>query len=56
MLTVDDHRRTRTAHRYGMNTRAIARTLHYSRRKIREVLAQALHVHEEPARAEAGCR
>ncbi len=39
MLTVDDYGRIRRAHRNGMSIRAIARTLHHSRRKIREVLA-----------------
>ena len=39
MLTVDDYGRIRRAHRDGMSIRAIARTLHHSRRKIREVLA-----------------
>ena len=40
MLTVDDYGRIRRAHRDGMSIRAIARTFHHSRRKIREVLAQ----------------
>ncbi len=39
MLTVDDYGRIRRAHRDGMSLRAIARTLHHSRRKIREALA-----------------
>ena len=39
MLTVDDYGRIRRAHRDGMSIRAIARTLHHSRRKIREALA-----------------
>lgn len=39
MLTVDDYGRIRRAHRDGMSIRAIARTQHHSRRKIREVLA-----------------
>ncbi len=39
MLTVDDYGRIRRAHRDGMSIRAIACTLHHSRRKIREVLA-----------------
>jgi transposase len=38
MLTVDDYGRIRRAHRDGMSIRAIARTFHHSRRKIREVL------------------
>ena len=39
MLTVDDYGRIRRAHRDGMSIRAIARTLHHSRRKVREALA-----------------
>ena len=39
MLTVEDYGRIRRAHRDGMSIRAIARTLHHSRRKIREALA-----------------
>ncbi len=39
MLTVDDYGRIRRAHRDGMSIRAIAQTLHHSRRKIREALA-----------------
>ncbi len=39
MLTVDDYGRIRRAKRDGMSSRAIARVLHHSRRKIREVLA-----------------
>src|SRR5437867_9484250 len=39
MLTVDDYGQIRRAHRDGMSVRAIARTLHHSRRKIREALA-----------------
>ena len=38
MLTVDDYGRIRIAYRDGKSIRAIARTLHHSRRKIREVL------------------
>jgi transposase len=38
MLTVDDYARIRRAHRDGMSVRAIARTFHHTRRKIREVL------------------
>ena len=38
MLTVDDFTRIRQAHRDGMSVRAIARTFHHSRRKVREVL------------------
>jgi len=40
MLTVDDYGRIRRAHRDGMSIRAIARMLHRSRRKIRQVLAE----------------
>ena len=40
MLTVDDYARIRTAYRDGMSIRAIARTFHHSRRKVREVLVQ----------------
>jgi len=43
MLTVDDYGQIRRAHRDGMSVRAIARTLHRSRRKIREALG-----HPEP--------
>src|SRR3990172_6115150 len=39
MLTVDDYGQIRGAHRDGMSLRAIARTFHHSRRKIREALA-----------------
>ncbi|UCE62341.1 MAG: transposase [Phycisphaerales bacterium] len=39
MLTVDDYGRIRRARRDGMSIRAIARTLHHSRRKVREALA-----------------
>ena len=39
MLTVDDYGRIRRAHRDDMSIRAIARTYHYSRRKVREALA-----------------
>lgn len=40
MLTVDDYGRIRRARRDGMSIRAIARTFHHSRRKIREVLLE----------------
>jgi len=40
MLTVDDYGRIRRAHRDGMSIRAIARMLHHSRRKIRQVLSE----------------
>ena len=39
MLSVDKYARIRQAHRDGMSIRAIARTFHHSRRKVREVLA-----------------
>jgi transposase len=39
MLTVDEYAKIRLAHRDGMSLRAIARTFHHSRRKVREVLA-----------------
>ena len=41
MLTVDDYGQIRRAHRDGMSIRDIARTFHHSRRKVRQVLAQA---------------
>ena len=41
MLTVEDYRRIHLAHRDGMSIRAIARTLHHSRRKIRQALQEA---------------
>ena len=41
MLTVDDYGKIRIAHRDGMSIRAIARTFGHSRRKVREVLANA---------------
>lgn len=40
MLTVDDYGQIRRAHRDGMSVRAISRTLHHSRRKVREALTQ----------------
>jgi len=36
---VEDYRRIRRLHRDGLSIRAIARTLHHSRRKVREALA-----------------
>ena len=39
MLTVEHYGRIRRAHRDGMSIRAIARTFHHSRRKVREALA-----------------
>jgi hypothetical protein len=41
MLSVDDYGQIRRAHRDGMSIRDIARTFHHSRRKVRQVLAQA---------------
>lgn len=40
MLTVEDYGRIRIAHRDGMSVRAIARTYHHSRRKVRDALAE----------------
>lgn len=40
MLTVEDYGKIRRAHRDGMSIRAIARTFHHSRHKVRIVLAQ----------------
>jgi transposase len=40
MLTVGDYGQIRRAHRDGLSSRAIARTFHHSRRKVRQVLAQ----------------
>ncbi len=39
MLTVDDYGQIRRAHRDGLSVRGVARTLHRSRRKVREALA-----------------
>lgn len=39
VLSAEDYRRICKAYRNGLSIRAIARTLHHSRRKIREVLA-----------------
>ena len=39
MLTVEDYGTIRRAHRDGMSIRAIARTYHHSRRKVRDALA-----------------
>ncbi len=39
MLTVEHYGRIRRAHRDGLSIRAIARTFHHSRGKIREALA-----------------
>jgi transposase len=41
MLTVDDYGKIRRAHRDGMSIRDIARTFGHSRRKVRQVLAEA---------------
>lgn len=40
MLTVDDYGRIRIAYRDGLSVRAIARTYHHSRRKVRDALAE----------------
>ena len=42
MLTVEHYGQIRRAHRDGMSVRAIARTLHHSRRKVREALVQII--------------
>lgn len=39
MLTVEDYGQIRRAHRDGLSVRAIARTFHRSRRKVREAVA-----------------
>jgi len=41
MLTVDDYGKIRRAHRDGLSIREIARTFGHSRRKVRQVLAEA---------------
>jgi transposase len=41
MLTVDDYAKIRLAHRDGMPIREIARTFAHSRRKVREIIANA---------------
>ena len=41
MLTVDDYAKIRLAYRDGLSISEIARTFHRSRRKVRQVLAQA---------------
>ena len=41
MLKVDEYARIRRAFRDGMSIRAIARTFHHTRRKIREVIQNA---------------
>lgn len=41
MLTVEDYRKIRIAHRDGLSIRAIARTLRHSRRKVRQAIAEA---------------
>src|SRR5947207_2704791 len=41
MLTVDQYGNLRRAHRDGMSIRDIARTFHHSRRKVRQILAEA---------------
>ena len=40
MLTVEEYRKIRIAHRGGMSIREIARTYHHSKRKIRQVLKE----------------
>jgi transposase len=40
MLTVDEYGQIRRAHRDGLSIRAIARTLHHSRHKVREALVR----------------
>ncbi len=40
MLTVEEYRKIRVAHRGGMSIREIARTYHHSKRKIRQVLKE----------------
>ncbi len=42
MLTVDDYAKIRLAHRDSMSIRDIARTFRHSRRKVRQILAEAL--------------
>jgi transposase len=54
VLTVDDYGAIRRARRDGMSIRAIARTFHHTRRKIRQVLAQSepnpyTRINERPA-------
>ena len=41
MVTVDEYARIRLAHRDGMSIRAIARTFHHSRHKVRQILDNA---------------
>jgi transposase len=41
MVTVDDYTRVRLAHRDGMGVNELARTFHHSKRKIRQILAEA---------------
>ena len=41
MLTVDQYGDIRRAHRDGMSIREIARTFHHSRRKVRQIVAEA---------------
>ena len=40
MLRVEQYGRTRRSHRDGASVRAVARTLHHSRRKVREAPAK----------------
>src|SRR5438128_3387286 len=41
MVTMDEYARIRLAHRDGMSIRAIARTFHHSRHKVRQILDNA---------------
>jgi transposase len=41
MLTVDDYRKIRLAHRDGMSIHELARAFHHSRSKIRQILKEA---------------
>ena len=59
MQTVYDYGKIRIAHRDGMSIRAIARTFGHSRRKVREVLANAQptpYLHARQSQAGAGVR
>jgi transposase len=58
MLTVEEYRQIRNAHRDGMSIREIARTYHHSRRKIRQVLQESeprpYTRHQEPPAPKLG--
>jgi transposase len=58
MLTVEEYRQIRNAHRDGMSIRQIARTYHHSRRKIRQVLQESeprpYTRHQEPPAPKLG--